>query len=73
MAQERLRFNINDDLILLREVIAANPYEDVNLWKEVHNKTVEATGKLFTLRAIKDHMDHLLKLWRKSDTTNLQK
>ena len=36
--QERLRCKIYDDLILLREVIASNLYEDSTLWKEIHEK-----------------------------------
>ena len=62
MAQERLRFSINDYLILLHKIILTNPYQDVNIWKEIHNKTVFPTGKSFRLRAVKDHIDHLLNL-----------
>ena len=43
MAQERLRFIINDDLILLHGISLTNPYQNVNLWKEIHNKKVFPT------------------------------
>ena len=63
---------INDHVILLREVIAWNPYEDTTLWKGTHENYEHNKENLFFV-CYKGHVDHLLKLWRKADTTNLKR
>ncbi|XP_069693831.1 uncharacterized protein [Periplaneta americana] len=69
----RLRFTISDDICLLREVLAVNPYEDSSRWSDIHNKIREGTGKDFCLRTVKDHVQHLVQLWKKEDKANLRK
>ncbi|XP_032681627.1 uncharacterized protein LOC116849023 [Odontomachus brunneus] len=70
---ERLRFTILDDLILLREVSGQNPYEESDRWKIVAERVVKATQKNFSLRCVKEHVDHLLKIWAKEGRTHLRK
>lgn len=70
---ERVRFNINDDLILLRQVLGTNPYERRCNWTTIHENINTITGKKFTLRAIREHVDHLVKLYKKEDTANLRR
>jgi len=70
---ERLRFTILDDLILLREVSRQNPYEESDRWKSVAERVVNATQKNFSLRCVKEHVDHLLKIWAREGRTHLRK
>lgn len=70
---ERLRFTILDDLILLREVSEQNPYEESERWKIVTERVVNATQKNFSLRCVKDHVDHLLKIWIREGRAHLRK
>lgn len=39
-----VRFNIIDDIVLLKEVIAHNPFEDLSRWDVLHESVVKATG-----------------------------
>ncbi|EZA53146.1 hypothetical protein DMN91_004509 [Ooceraea biroi] len=70
---ERLRFTILDDLILLREVSRQNPYEESDRWKTVAERVVNATQKNFSLRCVKEHVDHLLKIWTREGRAHLRK
>ncbi|KAK4881537.1 hypothetical protein RN001_004856 [Aquatica leii] len=70
--KERLRFAMFDDLCLLREVLAINPYEDSIRWKDVLAAVIKVTSKKFTLRAIKEHLQYILMLWAKEDRDNLR-
>ncbi|XP_029162451.1 uncharacterized protein LOC114939348 [Nylanderia fulva] len=70
---ERLRFTILEDLILLREVLRQNPYEESDRWKAVAQHVVNATQKNFSLRCVKEHVDHLLKIWSREGHTHLRK
>ncbi|XP_011863229.1 PREDICTED: uncharacterized protein LOC105559497 [Vollenhovia emeryi] len=70
---ERLRFTILDDLILLREVSRLNPYEESDRWKAVAERVVSATQKNFSLRCVKEHVDHLLKIWAREGRAHLRK
>ncbi|XP_012231480.1 putative uncharacterized protein DDB_G0271982 [Linepithema humile] len=70
---ERLRFTILDDLILLREVSGQNPYEESDRWKIVAERVANATQKNFSLRCVKEHVDHLLKIWTREGRAHLRK
>lgn len=67
----RLRFSFEDGLELLREVRAANPIEDHSQWVTVKENVVRATGKSFSLRAVRDHFDMLLAQYKRDDRSNL--
>ncbi|KAL0112889.1 hypothetical protein PUN28_012266 [Cardiocondyla obscurior] len=70
---ERLRFTILDDLVLLREVAKLNPYEESDRWKTVAERVVNATQKNFSLRCVKEHVDHLLKIWAREGRAHFRK
>ncbi|KAF5279249.1 hypothetical protein FQR65_LT15454 [Abscondita terminalis] len=69
----RLRFNVSDDIMLLQHVIALNPFENERRWDEVLQSVINESGKQFTLRSIKEHLDHILKLFVKEDLANIRK
>lgn len=39
-----IRFNIMDDIVLLKEIIASNPFEDGTRWDSIHENVVKVTG-----------------------------
>lgn len=69
----RLRFSSQDDLILLREVIAFNPFMSPDNWKAVHENTCTQTKKNYTIRAVKEHLEHLLKTFMRGDCAILKR
>lgn len=71
--QVRLRFSMHDDLMLLQNVCNLNPYEDGERWKIIQRNLHILTRKSFSMRCVKDHLEHLLKLYSKSDFNNLRK
>jgi hypothetical protein len=76
MAKEfklRLRFTTEDDLILLRDVVGHNPFEEPSKWKQIHTNLLCVSGKNFTVRSVREHVEHLLKLFVKNDRANLRK
>ncbi|KAH1007127.1 stress response protein NST1 [Dendroctonus ponderosae] len=58
----RLRFSIEQDLQLLREVIRQNPFEEVDRWTKIHENFVNECNVPFSLRTCKEHATHLLNL-----------
>lgn len=69
----RLRFSYDEDLELLRLVVAKDPYENNGEWKIIHKEIVQYTGKDFSVRALRERLQHLLKLFIKEDTTALKR
>lgn len=63
----RVRFSKEDDIELLRLVVGENPYENPGIWKLIHSKLNIHTGKEFTLRGVKEHVEYLSKLFFKED------
>lgn len=45
MEKKKLRFTIEDNLNLLREVLASNSFEDFDKWKEIAVKIIDMSGK----------------------------
>ncbi|KAM7284757.1 uncharacterized protein LOC121837148 [Ixodes scapularis] len=69
----RSRFVVADDILLLQEVAATNPFEDHDRWRAVTEMVNKATGKNFTARAIRERCDLLLGHFRREDRANLRK
>ncbi|KAH6933591.1 hypothetical protein HPB50_016721 [Hyalomma asiaticum] len=69
----RRHFRIHEDLCLLREVAAANPFENPQMWEEVLRNVVAAIERDVTLRAVKERVELLLNYFRREDTANLRK
>lgn len=67
---KRLRFNPDDDLALLREVVNLNPLGNNENWTAVQENLEKITGKRFIIRTIKDHLQLLLELFNKKEDEN---
>ncbi|CAH1106947.1 unnamed protein product [Psylliodes chrysocephalus] len=69
----RLRFTSNDEIVLLREVLAQNPFEDPKKWTTIKDNIVNVTNKAFSLGTLKNHFDGLLLNWLRKDKANRNK
>ena len=63
VVKKRLRFTDTEDLLLLREVLSNNPFENPDVWLIIQQHISLVTGKLFAIRTLKEHLDLLIKLW----------
>ncbi|KAK8772089.1 hypothetical protein V5799_024667 [Amblyomma americanum] len=68
----RKRFRI-DDLLLLQEVVAQNPFQSPGNWTAVLKNVVFALGRELTLRAIIDRTELLVGYFGQEDRANLRK
>lgn len=73
MEKQRLRFNVYDDLVLLKEVLKHNPFENVWKWSEIKDTVSSVTGKDFSLRCIKDHLNLLLDIYLKDNGEKIRR
>ncbi|XP_064479468.1 uncharacterized protein LOC135392676 [Ornithodoros turicata] len=69
----RKRFTIVDDLLLLREVLARNPFEASSQWFDIAERLNLATKKGFTARGARERTALLVSLFKKDDKINLRK
>ncbi|KAG0411081.1 hypothetical protein HPB47_011792 [Ixodes persulcatus] len=69
----RKRFTIVEDILLLREVLAMNPFVNSSRWDTVAANLNEALGRNFSVRGVRDRCDLLLGLFKRDDRTNLRK
>ncbi|KAL1487864.1 hypothetical protein ABEB36_015514 [Hypothenemus hampei] len=69
----RLRFTMQNDLDILRQVLVENPFEDPSRWQSINNSINAITGKDFSVRATREHTEYLLKLFAKEDLSKLRK
>ncbi|KAG0443924.1 hypothetical protein HPB47_014380 [Ixodes persulcatus] len=69
----RKRFTIVEDILLLREVLAMNPFVNFTRWDTVAANLNEALGRNFSVRGVRDRCDLLLGLFKRDDRTNLRK
>ncbi|KAG0409717.1 hypothetical protein HPB47_013168 [Ixodes persulcatus] len=72
-ASLRLRFTVDEDLCLHREVRAVNPFASPEGWTLVYTNLLVALTRVFTIRAIRDRVDLLLGYFRQQDAANLRK
>ncbi|CAN7991020.1 unnamed protein product, partial [Ixodes pacificus] len=72
-ASSRLRFSAQDDISLLQEVHALNPFEDPSRWAQIANNLLSATGKSFNARAVRDRLDLLIAQFAAEDRANLRR
>ncbi|KAF6216920.1 hypothetical protein GE061_001271 [Apolygus lucorum] len=56
----KIRFSAEDDLLLLKEVTAENPFEDGSKWKQIAIKMKRIISKAFTPRNLRERINHLL-------------
>ncbi|CAN8013093.1 unnamed protein product [Ixodes pacificus] len=72
-ASSRLRFSAQDDISLLQEVHALNPFEDPSRWAQIVNNLLSATVKSFSARAVRDRLDLLIAQFAAEDRANLRR
>ncbi|KAM7311148.1 caldesmon-like [Ixodes scapularis] len=72
-ASQRKRFTVAEDLLLLQEIAARNPYGEPQRWADILSRLIAATGREFTMRAVRERADLLLGYFRQQDTANLRK
>ncbi|CAN7941402.1 unnamed protein product, partial [Ixodes hexagonus] len=68
----RIRLTIADDLALLREVLLNNPFRDPLQWNSITTQLHGCTGKVFTVRAVRERLDLLLAQYAADDRANLR-
>lgn len=69
----RKRFSVEDDLDLLKEVRGCCPFENPAKWVIVVSNLNKARMKDFTVRAVRERCDYLLRLFAEEDRRNLRK
>lgn len=69
----RLRFKVEDDLVVLKAILAENPFEDSSKWRKVHVAVCKGTGKAFSLRTIRDHVELLMRVLSKHGQGRLRR
>lgn len=67
---KRLRFNADDDLCLLREVVRENPLRDSEKWSTVQQNMQSAVGKEFQIRTLKQHVEILIASFKEKDQSH---
>lgn len=64
---KRLRFSYDDDIFLLREIIAHNPLRNPAGWEIIQGDMETSLGKKFLIKTLKQHLQRLLELWANKD------
>ena len=62
---KRLRFTYENDLILLKEVVNNNPFKNPEVWETIVKNVEILTGKNFSIRTLKHHIEILIEIWIK--------
>ncbi|KAH9378252.1 hypothetical protein HPB48_022910 [Haemaphysalis longicornis] len=70
---QRLRFSPDDDICLLTEVLSANPFKSPSKWPTICAHVQIASRKQFTVRALRERLELLLRQFVDEDTANLKK
>lgn len=73
MDKQRLRFSVSDDITLLKEVLCENPFENIEKWKCIQEKVNVGTNKTFSVRCLREHLQHLMSSFLKEDNINRKK
>lgn len=69
----RARFTVEDDINLLKEICAENPFKDTKAWPVIVKNIEAGTNRIFTVRTIRNRSDLLLAQFVHEDRTNLKK
>lgn len=72
-AVPRRRFSVSDDIKLLREVNAEDPFKNPSKWNVILENLRQSANKDFTLRSIKERLDLLMVYFMRQDRANLRK
>ncbi|KAH7937766.1 hypothetical protein HPB49_015791 [Dermacentor silvarum] len=70
----RVRFTREDDLNLLKEVFAENPFEQTSRWRTIATNVGDALvpTKTFSVRAVRERRDDLIAYFKARDEANLK-
>lgn len=68
---KRLRFNWDDEVCLLKEIVAQNNAATLN-WEEIQSNVAIATGKNFPIKTLKQHLESMLEKFVIKITTDLK-
>ncbi|KAH7933288.1 hypothetical protein HPB49_011211 [Dermacentor silvarum] len=70
----RVRFTSEDDLNLLNEVFAENPFEQTSRWRTIATNVGDALvpAKTFSVRAVRERLDLLMAYFKAGDEANLK-
>jgi hypothetical protein len=77
--QKTIRYTPGEDIVLHREVLAVNPYEDTSKWPQAagnFNKFLQQKrpGTLpVKSRSVKERVDKLIKAFKKEELASLRK
>lgn len=58
--RKRLFYTADDDLLLLREVVGLNPFENRSRWSLIQKNIEKATGKDFKEKGLRDRVSLLV-------------
>lgn len=70
VGKPRYRFNDTTDLLLLQEVYGQNPYEDSNRWTLIQTNMLQVSGRLLSVRTLKERVQKLLKKYLLKEKEN---
>lgn len=70
---QRLQFSPDDDDCLLTEVLSANSFKSPSKWPTIWAHVQIASRKQFTVRALRERLELLLRQFVDEDTANLKK
>ncbi|KAK7862764.1 hypothetical protein R5R35_013830 [Gryllus longicercus] len=69
-SSERLRFSNAEEIILLREAVAINPFQHPDQWSTLAENVGRGTNKAFSRRTVKNHLIGMLKKWNTAERAN---
>lgn len=58
--KKRQRFCYEDEVMLAKEILEISPGGDSSKWEHVKQNMYTATGKIFSIRTLKFHIEHLV-------------
>lgn len=64
---KRQRFTTDDDILLLREIVANDPFANSKNWNRIQEAIQKVSNKNFSIRALREHFHRLLKAWKDKD------
>ncbi|XP_040068622.1 uncharacterized protein LOC8033287 [Ixodes scapularis] len=70
---KKLRFTVQEDIWLLREIVSVNPYEESARWIAICDTLNRVSGQAFTSRGCRERTERLLALFKQRDMANLRK
>nr|XP_054926290.1 uncharacterized protein LOC129384700 isoform X2 [Dermacentor andersoni] len=73
VVRSRRRFMPSDDIIILEEVLATNPFDDPAMWGKITEKLCDLTQVARNVRSVRERLDLLLAQFLRDDIKNRKK